>query len=83
MALKPGQVRCKDPNCSVPIMWGITKSGIKVPLDSRATVYRVIKQNMDYAEVEKVEGFYVTHFATCKNPDKFSSSNKEKQPSLF
>ena len=76
----------KCQGCDRPVIWvGITKKDGKpgrLPLDARAPVYQVepldpiIDRRMQTAT--RLEGAYVSHFATCKKPDHFSQVSRRR-----
>jgi hypothetical protein len=72
-------MKCRGPNCKIDIIWGwddVTKK--KIPLDTRAPVYRVVDSNPSSGMVlvERMKDCYVTHFATCVDAPQFSASKK-------
>lgn len=73
--------------CGKPMIWGISKNGkMRIPLDPKAPVYYVlgnynVGENGEGADikatiVERAQGYFVTHFATCPNANDFSRSKK-------
>lgn len=56
--------------------WGETVDGKRIPLDPIAPVYKVVNTGLS-TRVERAEGSYmVSHFSTCSQANKFSSSKK-------
>ena len=65
-------VPCKAaPDCAIPILWAETPEGARIPLDSRAPVYRVEERDGKTIAIRMANTF-VTHFATCRHADRFS-----------
>ncbi len=66
---------CKAaPVCTVPVIFATGPNG-HVVLDARAPVYRLVER--DGALIaERATDCFVTHFATCKDPNRFSRSKK-------
>lgn len=69
--------------CPSKVLWARNKaSGKLIPLDAKALVYKIVSypdnpHRMDTPiEVVRVKDAFVTHFATCKKPEQFSSSKK-------
>lgn len=63
-----GTVPCRG--CKKPIFWGVNADGVRIPLDPRPAVYRILKDNL----VERDEEAMVSHFATCPQAAQFSGS---------
>ena len=68
---------CKG--CNRIIMWGKTADGKNIPLDPKAPVYRVLEQDTDGALIERTSTHLVSHFSTCPQANRFSSSNRDKK----
>jgi hypothetical protein len=64
--------------CGKPMVFSETMDKKKIPLDSRAPVYRVVTQAEDGTPliVERDRYAYVTHFATCPKASDFSAGRK-------
>lgn len=61
------------PACSAPLHFAKSPSSEKkIPLDSRAACYRIV----DGVAV-RVDDVFVTHFATCSDPERF---HRQRQP---
>lgn len=68
---------CKAaPACAVPVIFAAGPNG-PVILDAKAPVYRVVERHGELV-AERTTDCFVTHFATCKDPNRFS---KAKAPS--
>lgn len=69
----------RHPGCGKDvIVWGVTPDGKRIPLDIRAPVYKLgtwDAQAQCYP-VERVQGYKVTHFATCPLANNFSQKGK-------
>lgn len=61
--------------CGRLIVWGTTPEGKRIPLDPAATVYSVSLEGI----CEKIGGFMVTHFATCRAANEFSGSRRREE----
>lgn len=59
--------------CNRPIIFASDPSGRLIPLDAGPPVYVLL----DGDKCERARGYYVSHFATCSDPSRFSSE-KEK-----
>jgi hypothetical protein len=71
------------PGCGKEIRWGRTADGKNIPLDPAAPVYKLGPFDAEsglYA-VEKVDGFKVSHFATCAQANNFSKGTKPQKSS--
>ena len=70
---------CKGETCGKPIIWAETADGKRIPLDPKAPVYHVV--NSDTGRIERLPSdlYMVSHFATCKDANKFSASNKDRK----
>jgi len=66
---------CKAAVCSAPVIFAKGPNGTVV-LDARAPVYRVVVRDTGLV-AERTEDCFVTHFATCRDPNSFS---KPKAP---
>lgn len=65
-------------SCRRAIIWTISPTGAKLPLDARAvTTYTVIGDHAVKVERETPE--YVSHFLTCLQPSRHSSVRREAQ----
>jgi hypothetical protein len=63
--------RCKSRKCNMRVLWVRDIEGNKIPLDPEPKVYHV-GADMTGAEVATlVDNFYVSHWATCKDPQAF------------
>lgn len=71
--------RCKS--CGTEIIWIRTPTG-RVPLDPRPPVYSVDFKRRGDMRGRKVQGHYVSHFATCPGADEHSKGVDERQFSL-
>jgi len=60
--------------CGKPIVWATTATS-KIPLDPRAAVYVVDRAGM---ATRAPDGTFVTHFATCRDANKFTKSAETK-----
>lgn len=72
--------QCKG--CGKEMVWGITGTGKKIPLDPGPAIYRVVElngvaKNEGEAFVERIPGAMVSHFATCPKAADFSGSKKK------
>ena len=57
---------CKG--CARKMIWATNPAtGKMIPLDAVATIYK-----LEDGKAIKVEGYYVSHFATCKYASEFS-----------
>lgn len=66
---------CKG--CGRTIVWGITKEGIKIPLDPKPPVYEFEDvEPGDHHLVARNKLAMVSHFATCPKASQFSGSKK-------
>lgn len=74
---------CKG--CGKEILWGITPSGKRIPLDPKPPVY-LIKgdptRNGHPVAVERIRQVHVSHFATCPQANHFSANNTKKKEEL-
>lgn len=69
---------CKG--CGKEILWATTSHGKNVPLDPKALVFSVVKENGKLIAVKPTPGlrgeeFFVNHFATCSKASEFSGRN--------
>jgi hypothetical protein len=71
-----GTTQCK---CGVTIVWAVTESGARVPLDVRPHVYEVertgvgpVARKMDSFKPGERNGYAISHFATCPFASEFS-----------
>ena len=62
--------------CNKEIVWAQTKDGVRIPLDPRAPVYRLLGDSRDPAPVIRDKTAMVSHFATCPNANEFSGKKK-------
>ena len=69
---------CKG--CKREIVFGKLLNGKKVPLDPKPAVY--FYSMIDEQAERAAPGYYVSHFSTCPQANKFSASNKKKQQEL-
>ncbi len=72
--------KCKG--CGKEIIWAKNENGKMIPLDPRAPVYSIVKDDGDAFRCVRVDGDsdfidYVTHFATCPKASDFSGSKKK------
>lgn len=74
MALKRGI--CGGPNCNAEVIWAETEGGKRIPLDARAPVYVATTGSNGKVIAKRLEGGMVSHFATCRDADRFSGRNK-------
>ena len=61
--------------CGAPIVWALTHTGARIPLDPRSPVYELGHEyGTDGLPVARVAGerFLVSHFRTCPKADEFS-----------
>jgi len=76
---------CKG--CGRKIIWGITPSGKRIPLDPKPPVY-LLKgnptKNGNLIAIERMRQVHVSHFATCPRASDFSSnqSTKKEDPNV-
>ena len=71
---------CKG--CGNKIIWGLTSSGKKIPLDTSAPVYLLAadpKETKEPIPVRRIRQFFVSHFSTCPKANDFSANNKNKE----
>jgi hypothetical protein len=56
-------------SCGAPIVWAVTSSGKRMPLDARAAVVFGLDTTSDPPLATRGQGdpLYVSHFATCPN----------------
>lgn len=74
---------CKG--CGKTIVWGVTQDGKRIPLDPSAPIY-VVHQIVGGDPVvvllsaadRRLDGPWVSHFATCVKANEFSASKKAK-----
>lgn len=66
---------CKG--CGKPIVWATSRDGKKIPLDPKSVVYRVTAVE-DIVWCDRVTDVMVSHFATCKNANRFSGGAVRK-----
>lgn len=66
---------CKG--CGKPIIWAKTPSGATIPLDARATVYRLETEN-GVTKALPDGNHFVSHFVTCPERASFSGRNKSR-----
>ncbi len=70
---------CKG--CGATMFWAITPTGAKIPLDARATIYRVsetLDPETHLPLCEAVDGGYgISHFRTCPKADRFGRDRKK------
>ena len=78
--------KCKEATCGREIVWGIDENGKRVPLDPVPPVYELLRFDpveQAYA-VERDGGIrpkhYVSHFATCTAPGRFSRKKEQDRP---
>lgn len=64
-------------SCGRRIQWGVDGFGKKIPMDPTAPVYSVFENTN---KVVRTTLAMVSHFATCRDANKFSASNG-KEPS--
>ena len=57
--------------CGKPILWGLTPDGKRIPLDPVPAVYHYLE-----GSCQRLPDAYVIHFATCKNANDYSRSNR-------
>jgi hypothetical protein len=69
-------VKCDG--CDAKILWAKTAEGKEIPLHPRPPTYRVRLGALGpiAEKTTEDEPVYVSHFATCPNASKFSSSRK-------
>lgn len=63
------QTECKA--CHRPIIFAVTASGAKIPLDARAQVYRIVEKAAGPPDAIKATDCYVSHFQTCPKASSF------------
>lgn len=54
--------------CGCPLVFAEGPNGKDIPLDERAPTYRLGKDG----KAERTPDVFVSHFATCSDPDRFS-----------
>lgn len=64
---------CREPSCRARILWAITQTGRRIPLDFGVHVYQYDAKT---GCARRVDGFFVSHFQTCRNPGAFSKGKK-------
>jgi hypothetical protein len=71
-------VACKAaPACKIPVIFAEGPNGTVV-LDAKAPVYRVVERD-GLLVAERMADCFVTHFATCKDPNRFSGGKSRKE----
>lgn len=68
------EVPCRG--CGGPIIWAISPTGARIPLDARAPVYMVQTDQGSTRAVRSTH--YVSHFCTCPNASEFSGRSRGK-----
>ena len=74
MAMK--RAICTGPSCNAEIIWADTEGGKRIPLDARAPVYVATSDGDGKVYAKRLQGGMVSHFATCRDADRFSRKNK-------
>lgn len=64
--------------CNRELIFARTITGKMIPLDAKATVYRVIPESGDAVVAV---GYYTSHFFTCRFANEFSGSKKKESES--
>jgi len=57
--------------CGVPLMLVVGPNGKQIPLDTKAPVYE-LHTSREGVRCRRAAGAYVTHYATCTDPGRFS-----------
>ena len=57
--------------CKKEITWAVTEKGATIPLDKIGPIYE-IEEVEGVMNAVKIEGAYISHFATCTDPGRFS-----------
>lgn len=68
--------KSKGGRCETPLLWGMTEDGKKVPLDTKAVVFRVVGEVAGELQIVRETGVFVTHFATCSDRNMFGRNKK-------
>lgn len=63
--------------CKKEITWAKTEKGATIPLDRVKPIYRVEEGEGGFPKAVKVEGAYISHFATCTDPGRFSGKGRK------
>ena len=69
-----GESICK---CGKRIVWAVTPTGAKIPLDPAAPVYEV--DPVSPGKCERTKTAMVSHFATCKFASDFSGAKPKAE----
>lgn len=79
--------------CGRPMVWAVTPDGKKIPLDPKASVYRVTsngpnepptaelvrtRQTVGDNDVVQEDSYMVSHFHTCPNASDFSGRSRRR-----
>lgn len=62
-------VRCRE--CGAEIFFGVTHQGKRTPIDAKPTTGFVIVDDEPDSPPVVSGKVYVSHFATCTNPERF------------
>ncbi|MEE9609520.1 MAG: hypothetical protein V3U03_17420 [Myxococcota bacterium] len=61
--------------CGAALLWAKSPNDADLPLDEKAACYRI-----EEGRAVRVFGIHVSHFATCSEPERFSSSSPRELP---
>lgn len=62
---RPNTAACRS--CGAKIVWALTATGKKIPLDAKPEKRVVLESRTPFGEVAVVHDTFVSHFATCPN----------------
>lgn len=69
--------KCRGEGCTVPVLFAISnETGARIPLDTRAPVYRVERGEDGVVRAIRERDCYVTHYASCRAAGQFSRKGK-------
>lgn len=68
-------------NCNRLIVIGKTVDGKKIPLDPKASVYRIVERGDDGegALIDRAPNMMVSHLATCPLVNRYTGVKKERE----
>jgi hypothetical protein len=74
-------MKCRGASCKTEVLFALDNHGKRQILDTVAPVYRLVRRDPDgTAHVTRADGFYVTHFATCRDAGQFTKAAPPKKP---